>query len=136
MKTVQPSKFNNRIYLKERLAQGLKIKSSIGNKYKIEGVDLSESTEDHYCYIIQEVWNYSELFKDTEYQIIGYKPEKEIEIKETVKTPEEKVDLYFEELKENLKLEKQYRDYLKSNDFDPKVYSGFWAKDREIFKQT
>ena len=135
MKTVQPSRFNNRIYLKEKLTKGLKIKSlEAGNNYTIEGTDLKESTEDYYCYIIQEVWNYRELFKDTEYQIVGYKPEKEIEIKETVRTEEEKVDLYFEELKENLKLEKQYRDYLKSNDFDPKLYSGFWAKDRGVFK--
>lgn len=134
MKTVQPSQFNNRIFLRERLTTGLKIKSSTGNKYTIEGIDLKESTEDSYCYVIQEVWNYRELFKDVEYEIVGYAPEKEIEIKETVRTSEEKVDLYLENLKEDRKLERQYRDFLRSKEFNPKVYSGFWARDRGVFK--
>lgn len=134
MKTTQPSRFNNRIFLREKLTKGLKLKSlEAKNIYTIEDIDLRESTEDYYCYVIQEVWNYRELFKDVEYEIVGYKPERKIELKETLKVDSNKVDLYLENLKLDKKLEKQYRDYLKSDEFDKEVYSGFWGKDKEQF---
>lgn len=134
MKTIQPSRFNNRIFLREKLTKGLKLKSlEAGNNYFIEDIDLKESTEDYYCYVIQEVWNIRELFKDVEYEISGYKPERKIELKETLKVDPIKVDLYLDNLKANKKLERQYRDYLKSDDFDKEIYSGFWGKDKEQF---
>lgn len=133
MKTIQPSRFNNRIFLRERLTKGLKIRSvEAGNKYTILEIDLSESDKEKgiYCYVLEELWNYRELFQGVEYEIIGYKPEYEVELKNTLKVDSHKVDLYLENLKENRRIERQYREFKESKEFD---LSGFFARDREQF---
>lgn len=131
LKTVQPSEFANRLYFNRRLQSGLKIKSKSTRKtYFIEGLDERKSEEGVFCYIIPEVEKIRDLFFEAEFEVVGYRPEYQIALKETKETDEKTVDLYLENLKENKKLERQYREYKKSEDFN---LTGFWALDRKNF---
>ena len=135
MKTIQPSQFSNRIFLKERLTTGLKIQDTkTQNKYIIEGIDLEESDLEKqiYCYILNmEVWSIPELYIGREYEVSGYKPEYTVELKPTKTVEEYQVDEYFENIRDNKRLEREYREFKNTKGFN---LSGLWAKDREKFK--
>lgn len=135
MRTIQPSNYSNRIYLNEYLTSGLKIKNrKTKNIYTITSIDEKESDVKNklYCIVLdREVDSLRDLFYDTEYTIVGYKPEYSIELKSTKQVDLEVVDDYFDNLKSQNILEREYREFMKSKSFD---LSGYWAVDRENFK--